>query len=246
MQPPPEALRILHEDDEILAVAKPAGLHVFPSSRGERQSLWSQLKEARPGLDRVGDRSAPAFVHRLDRGTSGVLLAAKTDPVYQKLREAFDRSEVEKEYLALVEGFLPEPVEVDIPIGSRYRRSAKVQVQLPGRKLRGIRPARTVVEPQDTQDDLTLCRIRIYTGVRHQIRVHLSHLGHPVVGDRDYKASREVRGLGERIFLHAWRVRFPHPLSSSPQEIECPLPGELSHVLDELGLDLPAGLDGSG
>ena len=137
MHPPPEALRILYEDDKILAVVKPAGLHVFPSRRGERQSLWSQLKKIRPGLDEVGDRSAPAFVHRLDRGTSGVLLAAKTNPVYQKLREAFDHGKVEKVYLALVEGVLPESVEVDMPIGSRYRRSAKVQVQLPGRRLRG-------------------------------------------------------------------------------------------------------------
>ena len=245
MHPLPEALHILFEDDEILAVAKPAGLHVFPSSRGEQQSLWSRLKEVRPEIGGVGDPSSPAFVHRLDRGTSGVLLAAKADPVYRELRRAFERGEVRKEYLALVEGVLNESAEVDLPLGSRYRRSAKVLVQLPGRRLRGIRPARTFVEPLGVADDLTLCRVSIETGVRHQIRAHLSHLEHPVVGDREYKARRELEGLGERAFLHAWRIRLPHPLSRSPVEIVCPLPEDLLHILDVLGLDSPASLDGS-
>lgn len=246
MHPPPEDLQFLYEDDHILAVAKPAGLHVFPQSRGEPEALWSRLKEIRPGLERVGDPTAPAFVHRLDRGTSGALLAAKTDPAYEKLRRAFHAGGIEKEYLALVEGELPEPLEVDLPIGSRYRRSKKVQVQVPGRKLRGIRPARTVVEPQDSGGDLTLCRVTISTGVRHQIRAHLSHLGHPVAGDREYGARRKLEGLGGRIFLHARRVRLPHPLSASPVEIACPLPGDLLQMLDELGLAPPASLDGSG
>lgn len=245
MHPPPEVLQILYEDDEILAVAKPAGLHVFPSSRGEHQSLWSQLKGVRPGLGEVGDPAAPAIVHRLDRGTSGVLLAAKTDPVYRELRRAFEQGKVNKEYLALVEGVLNESAEVDLPLGSRYRRSAKVLVQLPGRRLRGVRPARTFVEPLGVADDLTLCRVSIETGVRHQIRAHLSYLGHPVVGDREYKARREVEGLGERTFLHAWQIRLPHPLSNSPVEIVCPLPEDLLYILDGLGLDSPASLDGS-
>lgn len=244
MPRPPEGLQILFEDEAILAVVKPAGLHVFPSSRGERQSLWSRLKEIRPGLDKVGDPSAPAVVHRLDRGTSGVLLAAKSDEAYQKLRRAFEAGEIEKVYLALVEGELAEPIEVDLPIGSRYRRSKKVQVQLPGRSLRGVRPARTMVTPQDSKGDLTLCRITIRTGVRHQIRAHLSHLEHPVAGDREYGARREIAGLGGRTFLHAWKIRLPHPLSGSPIGITCPLPGELSQILDEHGLTLPAGLDG--
>jgi 23S rRNA pseudouridine1911/1915/1917 synthase len=243
MHPPPDAFQILYEDDGILAVNKPAGLHVFSQSRGERQSLWSILKRFRPELDDVGDRLAPAFVHRLDRGTSGILLAAKTDPVYRKLRNAFEAGEIEKEYLALVEGEVSEPVEVDLPVGSRYRRSKKVQVQLPGRKLRGVRPARTAIAPLDSGDDLTLCRVRIYTGVRHQIRAHLSHLRHPVAGDREYGARREIAGLGARTFLHAWRLRLPHPLSGSQVEIACPLPGELLQILDELGLDSSTSLD---
>jgi 23S rRNA pseudouridine1911/1915/1917 synthase len=245
MHPPPEDLQFLYEDDNILAVAKPAGVHVFPQRRGEPDALWSRLKKMRPGLDRVGDPSAPAFVHRLDRGTSGVLLAAKTDPAYEKLRRDFGAGAIEKEYLALVEGGLLEPLEIDLPIGSRYRRSKKVQVQVPGRKLRGVRPARTVIEPQDSSGDLTLCCVTISTGVRHQIRAHLSHLGHPVAGDREYGARREFKGLAGRIFLHARRIRLPHPLSKSPLEITCPLPGDLSQILDELGLDPQASLDGS-
>lgn len=240
MPPLPDGMEILFEDDAVLALAKPAGLHVFPSSRGEQESLWFRLKEARPGLDGVGDPSAPAIVHRLDRGTSGILLAAKTDPVYRKLREAFEKGEVEKVYLALVEGVLGDSLEVDLPLGSRYRRSAKVQVQLPGKRLRGVRPARTEVEPAGTADEFTLCRVWIRTGVRHQIRAHLSHLAHPVAGDREYGARREVAGLEDRTFLHAWRVRLAHPLSGSALEIACPLPGSLALILKELGLDPPA------
>jgi RluA family pseudouridine synthase len=237
----PEEPQILYEDGAVLVVAKPAGLHVFPQSRGEQRSLWYHLKEIRPGLDGVGDPSTPAFVHRLDRGTSGVLLAARTDPVYRKLRKAFEAGEIEKLYLALVEGELTEPVEVDLPIGSRYRRSAKVQVQLPGRKLRGVRPAQTVIEPESSRSDLTLCRVKILTGVRHQIRAHLSHLRHPVAGDREYGASRKITGLESRMFLHAGRVRLAHPLSGSRLEISCPLPQELIQILNEIGLEPPPG-----
>lgn len=235
----PEGPQILYEDDAILALVKPAGLHVFPQKRGEQQSLWSRLKVVRPGLDGVGDSSAPAFVHRLDRGTSGVLLAAKSDPVYRTLRQAFEDGEIGKVYLALVEGVLPEPVEVELPIGSRYRRSAKVQVQLPGRKLRGVRPARTEIEPLSSGHDLTLCRVKIFTGARHQIRAHLGYLEHPVAGDREYGAVREIPGLESRAFLHAWQIRLAHPLSGSDVEIACPLQGDLLQILNEFGLDAP-------
>ena len=241
MPPLPEGLEILFEDAAVLAVAKPAGLHVFPLRRGERQSVWSRLKKMRPGLTKVGDPAAPAFAHRLDLGTSGILLAAKTDRAYRRLREAFEKGQVEKEYLALVEGVLSDPVEVDLPIGSRYRRSAKVQVQLPGRHLRGVRPARTSAEPLAGSDDLTLCRVRIQTGVRHQIRAHLRYLGHPVAGDLDYGASRIVLNLEDRFFLHAWRVSLSHPQTGSALEICCPLPLDLLQILQGLGMNPPGG-----
>jgi 23S rRNA pseudouridine1911/1915/1917 synthase len=169
------------------------------------------------------------------------LLAAKTEEAYRRLREAFEKSEVEKEYLALVEGVLSGTAELDLPLGSRYRRSGKVRVQLPGRSLRGVRPARTRAEPLGASDDLTLCRVRIWTGVRHQIRAHLAHLGHPVVGDREYGARRKMARLGDRFFLHAWRIRLSHPLAGSPLEIACPLPDGLSRILEGLGLPPPGG-----
>lgn len=239
MHPLPEDLQILHEDDEVLALAKPAGLHVFPSRRGEQHSLWLLLKRIRPGLEEVGDLSAPAFVHRLDRGTSGVLLAAKTGPAYESLRKAFEAGEIEKVYLALAEGELAEPVEVDLPIGSRYRRSKKVQVQVPGRELRGVRPARTKIEPLSTAGGFTLCRVKIFTGVRHQIRAHLSHLRHPVAGDREYGASKRIAGLKARTFLHAWQVRLLHPASGSVLKLTCPLPADLEQILKGFGLEKP-------
>ncbi len=237
MPPPPESLTVLYEDGELLAVAKPAGLHVFPSRRGERRSVWSRLKQMRPGLDGVGDPATPAIVHRLDRGTSGVLLVAKDDPAYRRLREAFELGEVEKVYLALLEGEFERVLDVDLPLGSRYRRSGKVRVQLPGRKLRGVREARTTAEPLSTAGGLTLCRVKIQTGVRHQIRAHLSHLNHPVAGDREYGARRDFAYLADRFFLHAWQVRLPHPVSPKKLSVTCPPPEDLLEMLDDLGMN---------
>lgn len=236
-----EPMDILYEDDAILAVDKPAGLHVFPSRRGERQSLWTRLKTLRPELEGVGDPETPAITHRLDRGTSGILLVAKNDRAYQTLRKAFESGEVDKVYVALVEGVLSKPVEVDLSIGSRYRRSTKVQVQLPGKRLRGVRPARTSVNPLASASGLTLCHIRIRTGVRHQIRAHLGHLGHPLVGDFDYGAHGEMARLENRLFLHAWMLKLRHPDSGSPLRIVCPLPGNLAQMLEKIGLAPPAG-----
>lgn len=225
-------LEVLYEDEQILAIAKPPGTHVFSITRDEA-SLARKLVFSRPELGRVGDPEEPAFVHRLDQGTSGVLVAAKDDSTFRALRKDFSSAAVHKEYLALVEGRLEERLNVDAPLGSRYRRSQKVQVQLPGRRLRAVRPAETRINPVRCAGDLTLCRVVIVTGVRHQIRAHLAHLKHPVVGDVLYGSS-DRKGK-DCLCLHAWRLGLRHPANGELLLLTCDLPDACVRRLDAEG-----------
>jgi 23S rRNA pseudouridine1911/1915/1917 synthase len=217
-------------------VAKPAGLDVFSQRRGRSESLWSWLREKHPDLERVGDPDAPAIAHRLDRPTSGILLVARDDVTYERLREGFQTGKILKDYLALVEGAVDGPFEVDLPLGGRHRRSRKVTVAVFGRRLRGVQPAQTRVRPLGVAEGKSLCMVRIHTGVRHQIRAHLGHAGHPVVGDYLYGTGSEVGELEDRLFLHAWRIHAQPPVVPNELELTCPLPVELCNVVEGLGL----------
>ncbi|HUU01151.1 MAG TPA: RluA family pseudouridine synthase [Myxococcota bacterium] len=217
-------------------VEKPAGLHVFPSGLGIGDSVLTRLLAGRPDLAEIGEAGAPAFVHRLDRSTSGLLLAAKTQAAYGSLRDDFSSGKVHKEYLALVEGSLQGRVEMDVPLGARYRRSRRVSVCSEGRRLRGVRPARTIAEEIAQEAGLTLCRVETATGFRHQVRAHLAHLGHPLAGDRLYGATREIGGLEEHFFLHAWLIELRHPDDGRRLRLCSPLPPAKRSVLAHTGL----------
>ncbi len=224
-------LVLLYEEHGILGIAKPAGMDVFGAG-----SVCSWLLSARPDLSRIGPEAEPAIVHRLDRGTSGLLLAAGEQAAYDALRIAFADGLVEKVYLVLVEGDLAGPLDIDLPLGARYRRSRKVRVATGIAGLRGVRPARTEITPVGQAEGFTLCRVRIHTGMRHQIRVHLSHRGLPVAGDGLYGAGRELAGLGERMFLHAWQVGLDDGIAGRRIAWYCPLPVELNRILVRMGL----------
>jgi 23S rRNA pseudouridine1911/1915/1917 synthase len=191
-----------------------------------------------PELTSVGDPKAPAIVHRLDRDTSGLVLVARTNQAYQKLRQDFKKGLVKKEYLALVEGELAAPMEIRLPLGSRHRRSKKVQVLNGGQHLRNFRNAHTKVRPLVTTRDFSLCSIELITGFRHQIRAHLAYVGHPVVHDRQYGAVCNVDFLGERFFLHSWRLNFQHPNKNSLVTFSDPLPENLSNCLKYLKIHM--------
>jgi len=236
MTPETPALTILYRDECLLAVAKPAGLDVFGAPGGREETLCARLLAQFPALAGVGDPRQPAIVHRLDRGTSGLLLVARDNRTYTSMRSAFASRAISKGYLALVEGLLEAPVEIDRPIGARYRRSHKVRVSHDPSRLRSVRPAKTWVKPLQTAFGFTLCRVHIDTGVRHQIRAHLAHLGHPVVGDTLYGGKAVVPELRGRFFLHAYFAGFSHPARTSLLALTCPLPGELEAALAALGV----------
>jgi 23S rRNA pseudouridine1911/1915/1917 synthase len=243
---PATAPRILFEDDQVLALFKPSGMHVFPARDPKELTVLSWLGDQRPALAKVGDLRSPCIVHRLDLETSGLLLAAKTDAAYLTLRQAFTERRVEKLYLALAEGSVQDPVDLDLPLGSRYRRSKKIEVAVTGKQLRGVQPAQTRIRPLALAPGFTLCQVEIVTGVRHQIRAHLAHLGHPVAGDRDYGARQVLPQLGERFFLHCWSLGFEHPRSGVRIGWRCPLSFDLGSILADLGFSWKEPLDDQG
>ncbi len=235
--------RTLYCDDEIVVVSKPAGMHVFPSHEGE-QTLLTYVTQQWPETRGIGDPRFPAIAHRLDLGTSGLLLIARTQDAYQALRTMFRRRLVHKTYLALVEGTIAQPCSIDLPIGARYRHSRKVTLVANKRRrhtARSLRPAMTSIHPLGSAHGFCLCRVEMTTGVRHQIRAHLSHLGHPIVGDTLYGATRTLPETADRFWLHAWRLDLEHPASQQPISITCPLPEKFAAVIAHLGIGLPIG-----
>jgi 23S rRNA pseudouridine1911/1915/1917 synthase len=241
-EPQPEdiPLRIVHEDGALLVLDKPAGLVVHPGAGASSGTLVNALLARVHDLSGVGGVLRPGIVHRLDRGTSGLLLVAKSDEAHRALARQFASRTVEKEYLALVLGAPARSSgEIDAAIGRDpvHRRRMSVRAH------RG-REARTSWSVEERFDGAALLRVRIHTGRTHQIRVHLASIGHPVAGDPLYggtrtpssrrTAAREALASLARPALHAARLSFTHPTSGTRLSFEAPLPADLLAVLDAL------------
>ncbi|MBF8376328.1 RluA family pseudouridine synthase [Alicyclobacillus mali] len=215
------AIDVLYEDDEIVAVNKPAGILTHPADGEYKTSLAAQVEAY--VYDQGGSEGAfrAAPVHRLDRNTSGVVIFAKTARAAKAWTEAFQRGEVEKEYLAIVEGAWSGAGRVAVEV----RREGNVTrvVQDSGK------PSETAYEVIASSRGTSLVRLRLLTGRTHQIRVHMAHLGHPLLADRKYGA-RPIRE--ESFYLHAHRVRW-HDV-----DVKAPLPGRLKDKLRSLGYKL--------
>jgi len=227
---PGVAVDTRHVDDDVIVVAKPAGLVVHPGAGHSGGTLVNGLLAAFPDLERVGDRARPGIVHRLDRDTSGLMVVARTEAAYDALVDAMIRREVDRRYTALVWGRLDAPRgAIDAPIGRSTTRRTRMAVREGGRE------ARTSYEVAREFDDptVTLLECRLETGRTHQIRVHLAAIGHPVVGDAAYRGARSSLPLA-RPFLHAAALAFDHPGTGQPMRFEEPLPVELASVLDRL------------
>ena len=227
------AVPVRFEDDHLLVVAKPAGLVTHPTSVIRAGTLVNALLAMGVPLAARGGALRPGIVHRLDAGTSGLLVVAKTDEAHARLEQLMRRHEAARTYLALVRGSVPDDTfAVDAPLG---RRAARVVVD----RVQG-RAAATEFEVRERLPRATLVEATPKTGRTHQIRVHLSAIGHPVMGDRAYGGSgSDAAALGlDRPFLHAWRLGFDHPVTGARVELEEPLPGDLVEALARARIDL--------
>ena len=226
-------IEILYEDESLVVVDKPAGMVVHPGDgTGEDTLVHALLHHCDGKLSSVGAPDRPGIVHRLDKDTSGVMVVAKTDPVHHALVKQFAGRETGKEYLALASGVPREKSgSVTLPIGRHPTIRVKMAVVEKGKH------AHTDWEIIESFGDLaSLIRCRIHTGRTHQIRVHLSSLGHPIAGDETYgfKPARSKIPSPPRVLLHAQKLCFIHPANSEAMNIEASVPSDFSDYVELL------------
>jgi 23S rRNA pseudouridine1911/1915/1917 synthase len=220
-------VEILYEDPAVIAIYKPAGLTVHAGAGAHSGTLVNRLVHHFHALSREGGELRPGIVHRLDRGTSGVLLVARTDAAHRALAAQFAGRTVEKTYLALVEGRIAKDSgRVTTPITRDPVRRTRMTARL-GRGREAITSFRVL----QRFEKFTYLEVRIGTGRTHQIRAHLASIGHPVAGDRLYGAK-----AGERFFLHAWKIGFVSPATGGRVEVEAPLDPVLVQWLADLAI----------
>jgi 23S rRNA pseudouridine1911/1915/1917 synthase len=225
--PPPQpdlAIPILYEDDALIAVDKPAGMPSVALLAGEAGTVANFLLARAPDTAAAGRTALEAgLVHRLDTGTSGVLLAARSAPAWRDLRAQFRRQAVRKHYLAWVDGDVTAAGVRREPIAHDPRRTHAMLACRDAARAQSLRarPALTRYRPQERRGRTTLLAVEIVTGVRHQIRVHLAAAGHPICGDALYGGS-----AAPRLMLHAALLCVRHPVSRQALSIDSPLPGD--------------------
>jgi 23S rRNA pseudouridine1911/1915/1917 synthase len=238
------AVSIRFQDEHLLIVVKPAGVVTHPTAARRTGTFVNRLLGAGVPLSGLGGDLRPGIVHRLDAGTSGLLLVAKTDEAHEAIASMMRNHSVERRYLALVRGRVERDVfAVDAPLG---RRAARIVVDRTGGKV-----AETAFRVMERLPRATLLEASPRTGRTHQIRVHLAAVGHPVLGDRPYGgAGEEAERIGlTRTFLHAWRLTLNHPITQRRLDVEEPLPADLADALDRARADRtspPGGRSGGG
>jgi 23S rRNA pseudouridine1911/1915/1917 synthase len=216
-------LTIVHEDEAILVIDKPAGLVVHPGSGNRDGTLANALLHHAPQLAAV---ARAGIVHRLDKDTSGLLVVAKTEIAQTDLVRQLQAKTVHREYLALATGDIVRGGAIDAPIGRHPVRRTSMAIVASGKA------AVTRYEVRERFGDCTLLACRLETGRTHQIRVHLTSLGHPLVGDPTYGKRRGI--AFERQALHAWRLGLIHPSTKRPAQWESPLPSDFASLLATL------------
>jgi 23S rRNA pseudouridine1911/1915/1917 synthase len=229
-------LEILFDDPDVVVVNKPAGMVVHPAAGNPTGTLVNALLHHVKDLSGIGGQQRPGIVHRLDKGTSGVMVIAKTDEAHHELSRQFHDREVEKEYVALAWGLVQQRKRINAAIG----RDTKNRLKMTTRASRARDAVTRVTWSRDLRG-VTLLRVAIATGRTHQIRVHLSAIGHPIVGDALYggvhrRVPHPLRAVTKltRPFLHAERLAFTHPRTKERMEFTAPLPDDLAAVVHEL------------
>jgi 23S rRNA pseudouridine1911/1915/1917 synthase len=228
---PSVAVPVVHEDEHLLVVDKPAGLVVHPGAGQYTGTLVHGLLARYPEIRDVGQVDRPGIVHRLDKGTSGLMLVARSDEAYETLVAMLSARVVERRYRALVWGTPGSPTGlIDAPVGRSTRDRTRMAVTVTGKEARTrYQVVRTYHEPVEVTE--LVCRLE--TGRTHQIRLHMASIGHRVVGDARYGGERQSLPMA-RQFLHAEHLALDHPVTGEPLAFTSPLPADLASVLARL------------
>lgn len=222
-------LDILYEDEAIIVINKPAGLVVHPVPGNREDTLVNALLAYEDKLSSINGVERPGIVHRLDKDTSGVLVVAKTDTSHRNLIEQFKNREISKVYHTLLKGNLPyKKGKIDAPIGRNPQARKKMAVV-----KKNSKKAVSYFKVLEYFPDYSYVEVNLETGRTHQIRVHFSYLGYPVLGDEKYSRKKNVIGV-KRQMLHAYKLGFKHPLKEKWQEYTAPLPEDFNNLLNYL------------
>ena len=217
---------VVYQDQDLVVIDKPAGLAVHPGPGHPDMTLVNALLAMCPDIQGIGGEIRPGIVHRLDKDTSGLMMVAKTHQAHNNLSGQIKARQVTKGYLALVEG-APTPAQgkVDAPVGRHPRRRTRMAVVVGGKE------ARTSYQTREAFPGYSLLELYLETGRTHQIRVHMKHIGHPLVGDVTYGHRSP---MVNRHFLHAFHLAFKHPVTGEPLEFKTELPADLSPAVEAL------------
>ena len=220
---------IIYEDNDIIVVNKPKGMVVHPANGNPDGTLVNAIMAiCKDSLSGIGGEIRPGIVHRLDKDTSGLLIVAKNDKAHVNMSEQIKNHEVKKTYIALVRGIVKEnEATIDMPIGRSRSDRKKMAVDKNGRN------AVTHIKVLKRYDKYTLLEINIETGRTHQIRVHLSHIGYPIIGDYTYSNGKNEFGVVGQC-LHAKCLEFKHPVTGKEMKLETPLPDYFENILKRL------------
>ena len=243
--PEPIPLEIIHEDAQLIAINKQAGIICHPARQYQTGTIANALMHHSKSLSRGSDPWRPGIVHRLDKNTTGVMLIAKNDEAHWRLGLQFEHRTVQKTYLAIVHGAPSlDRDTIDAPIGVHPVVREKFAVMIRENKIDVARDAVTHYEVAERFRGFSLIKLFPKTGRTHQLRVHMSHIGRPIVGDLMYGgravSEHDLTGAGSKdaIFehqaLHAWRIEFRHPISESPMMIEAPFPAPFKRLVSIL------------
>lgn len=222
-------LDVLYEDNDIIVVNKEKGMVVHPANGNLEHTLVNALMaKCKDSLSGIGGEIRPGIVHRLDKDTSGIIVVAKNDKAHINLSEQLKNHEMKKTYIALVRGNVEEEeATINMPIGRSKKDRKKMDVDKNGKN------AITHFKVLKRYEEYTLLEVKIETGRTHQIRVHLSHIGHPIIGDIIYSNGKNPFGVVGQM-LHAYQLEFMHPISKEKMKIEAPIPKYFEGILKEL------------
>jgi len=227
-------IEVLYTDNYLVLVSKPAGMVVYPCIGHKEGTLLNALAYHFKKLATIGAPLRPGVVHRLDKDTSGVIVIAIDDRAYYGLVEMFKKRQVKKEYLAIVYGELKGSGTITLPIGRAENNRKKMSTN-----AKRAKEAITKWQVLENFKDYTLVKVKIITGRTHQIRVHFSAIGHPLLGDRTYGRKTHIEKENKKIsvprqMLHAWRIEFKHPVTGEDMKFESALPQDMRNIMELL------------